>query len=103
MGQWADRGLFDEDEDSWGRAFEQALTGTLAAGGRFHFSLDGLDIAEALQGDPEVWVFGHTAWELRQIVRRSEWFGNTLFYLDGKLLTPQDVSALGIAPHKETA
>jgi hypothetical protein len=103
MGQWAERGLYDEDEveGSWGRAFELALTRTLAAGGRFRFSLDGLDITDALQGDPEVWVHGHTAWELRQIVRRPEWFGNTLFYLDGKPLTPEDLLALGVGLHEE--
>jgi hypothetical protein len=101
MGQWTERGLYDEDEidESWGRAFELALTRTLVAGGRFHFNLTGLDIADALQGDPAVWVHGHTAWELRQIVRNPTWFANTLFYLDGQLLTPEAVLALGIALH----
>ncbi len=104
MGQWVERGLYDEEEieGSWGRAFELALTRTLAAGGRFHFNLTGLDIFDAMKGDPAVWVFGHTAWELRQIVRNSEWFNNTLFYLDGKVLTPEATLALGIAPHNET-
>jgi hypothetical protein len=99
MGQWIERGLYDDDEidGSWGRAFELALTRTLAAGGRFHFNLSGLDIADALQGDAAVWVYGHTAWELRQIVRNTAWFENTLFYLDGKPLTPEAVLALGIA------
>jgi hypothetical protein len=49
MGQWVEQGLRDEDEDSWGRAFQQALSLTLARGGRFHFDLTGLDIAEALR------------------------------------------------------
>ena len=94
-------GLYDEDEvdGSWGRAFELTLTRTLDAGGRFHFNLTGLDIAVALQGDPFVWVHGYTAWELRQIVRNAAWFENTLFYIDGNLLTPQEVAALGIALH----
>jgi hypothetical protein len=65
MGQWVEHGLYEEDEieESWGRALELAVTRTLAAGGRIHFSLTGLDIADALQGDPDVWVHGHTAWE----------------------------------------
>ena len=88
MDQWKRLGFYDETEESWGRAFEQVLTKTLAADGRFHFNLTGLDIADALNGDPEIWVDGHTAWELRQIVRNHEWFGNTLFYLDGDSLTP---------------
>ena len=96
MGQWLEHGLYDEGEESWGRAFEQTLTKTLASGGRFHFNLSGLDIAEALAGDPEVWVHGYTAWELRRIVRNRDWFVNTLFYLNGQLLSSQDVLALGI-------
>ena len=103
MGQWSERGLYDEEEieGSWGRAFELALTRTLAVGGRFHFNLTGLDIPDALQGDPAVWVHGHTAWELRQIVRNPAWFDNTLFYLENKLLIAEEVRALGIAPHKD--
>jgi hypothetical protein len=103
MSQWVERGLYDEEEieGSWGQAFELALTRTLAAGGRFHFNLDGLDIADALVGDPQVWVHGHTAWELRQIVRNRAWFDNTLFYRDGKLLTPEEVLARGIVIHSE--
>jgi hypothetical protein len=99
MDQWKDLGFYDETEESWGRAFEKVLTKTLAVGGRFHFNLTGLDVAEALKGDPEIWVDGHTAWELRQIVRNHQWFGNTLFYLDGSLLTPEQVKSLGIEPH----
>jgi hypothetical protein len=63
MAQWKKLGLYDEEEESWGHAFEQALTKTLAVGGRFHFNLTGLNIADALNGDPEIWVHGHTAWE----------------------------------------
>jgi hypothetical protein len=97
MGQWVEQGLRDEDEDSRGRAFQQTLTLTLAKGGRFHFDLTSLDIPEALHGDPEWWVDRYTAWELQQIVRNHAWFGNTLFYLNGKLLTPDEVAAIGIA------
>jgi hypothetical protein len=102
MGQWAEHSLYDEDEieGSWGRAFELVLTRTLATGGRFHFNLAGLDISDAMQGDPAVGVYGHTAWELRQIVRNSAWFNNTLFYLNGEVLTPEAMLALGIAPHQ---
>jgi hypothetical protein len=99
--QWKELGFYDEEEESWGRAFEQVLTKTLAAGGRFHFKLAGLDIAAALDGgpNPEEWVHGHTAWELRQIVRKYEWFANTLFYLNGIQLTPDQVTATGIELH----
>ena len=99
MDQWKKLGFYDETEESWGRAFEQVLTKTLALGGRFHFNLDGLDVADALKGDPEIWVDGHTAWELRRIVRNHEWFNNTLFYRGGNLLTSQQVKSLGIEPH----
>ncbi len=72
---------------------------TLAVGGRFHFSLAGLDIADALKGDPEIWVDRYTAWELQQIVRNHDWFDNTLFYFNGNLLTPEEVKAIGIEQH----
>jgi hypothetical protein len=101
MDQWIKLGFYDKTEESWGRAFEQVLTKTLAVGGRFHFNLTGLDIAGALKGDPEFWVDRYTAWELQQIVRNHEWFDNTLFYLDGNLLTQQGVRALGIEPHND--
>jgi hypothetical protein len=94
--QWKKLGLYAETEESWGRAFLEVLTKTLSAGGRFHFNLTGLDIVDALNGDPEIWVDGHTAWELRQIVRNPNWFRNTLFYLDGNLLTPDQVMEHGI-------
>ena len=102
MDQWVDLGLYDEEEESWGRAFEQVITKTIACGGRIHFNLVGLDITAALQGDPEVWVHGHTAWELRQIVRNSTWFANTLFYLDGMVLSADEVVAIGIATSKKS-
>jgi hypothetical protein len=98
MSEWTKHGLFDEDEDSWGRAFEQALTRTLACGGRFHFDLSGLNIAEALAGDPEIWVGRYTAWELQQIIRNSTWFSNTLFYLNGKQLLARELDSIGIPP-----
>ena len=98
--QWIERGFYDELEDSWGRAFGLVVSKTLAVGGRFHFNLTGLDIAAAIDGgpEPEKWVYGHTAWELRQIIGNHEWFANTLFYFNGKLLTSEQVAALGIEP-----
>ena len=78
MGQWKELGLYDENEDSWRRAFEQALNTTLAAGGRFHFNLTGLDIIGALAGDANWWVDRYTAWELQQIVRNGAWLQNTI-------------------------
>ena len=56
MSQWRDMELFDDDVEGWGQAFEQVVTRTLARGGRIHFNLTGLNIGEALGGDPDVWV-----------------------------------------------
>ncbi|MSU78460.1 MAG: hypothetical protein EXS16_10240 [Gemmataceae bacterium] len=99
MSQWRELGLYDETEESWGQAFKQTLAKTLALGGRFHFDLTGLDISVALNGDPDFWVDRYTAWELQQIVRNQDWLDNTLFYLNGRLLTPEGVKALGIELH----
>ena len=98
VGEWADQGLFDVDkvEGSWRKAFEQSLTRSINSGGRFYFNLTDLDIAEALNGDPEWWVGRYTAWELQQIVRNASWFANTVFYLDGELLSSEKVKELGI-------
>ncbi len=99
VAQWLKLGLYDKSEESWARAFEQVLTKTLAGGGRFHFNLTGLDIADALNGDPSWWVDRYTAWELQQIVRNQAWFDNTLFYLGGNLLSMEQVKSRGIEPH----
>ncbi|MGH7137407.1 MAG: hypothetical protein ACREHD_16815 [Pirellulales bacterium] len=53
MSEWADLGLFDEGVEGWGEAFEQVMARTIAAGCHVHFELNGLDIADALAGDPE--------------------------------------------------
>src|SRR5438128_197734 len=103
MSQWLALGLYDEDVEGWGQAFEQALSRTLVAGGRFHFNLTGLDIADALKGDPSRWVDRHTAWELQQVVGREDWFANTIFYLDGSVLTLEQLAEHGIRPPVKSA
>jgi hypothetical protein len=100
MSQWLDLGLYDDDVEGWGEAFFQAVTRTLSVGGRIHFCLDGLDIAEALNGDPNIWSDRYTAWELQQIVRNLEWFESTHFYLNGELLNSERLVDIGIAPHQ---
>jgi hypothetical protein len=96
MAQWRDMELFDEDVEGWGQAFEQVVTRTLARGGRIHFNLTGMNIGEALRGDPDVWVGRYTAWELQQIVRNRDWIASTVFYCDGVVLTAKEAAALGI-------
>ncbi len=76
MSRWRELGLYDEDVEGWGHAFQQAVERTLSAGGKIHFNLTGLDIAEALAGDPGCWVGRYTAWELQQIVGNGQWFQN---------------------------
>ena len=70
----------------------------LRLGGRIHFNLDGVDIAEALAGDPDVFVGRYTAYELQQIVGNAEWFDNTTFYRDSQRLTIADLKDIGITP-----
>lgn len=96
MTRWAELGLFDEGVEGWGDAFDQVMTRTIAAGFRVHFELRGLDIDDALRGDPQEWVGRYTAWELQQIVARHDWFSATSFYLDGRLLGIEELESLGI-------
>ncbi|HEX4143930.1 MAG TPA: hypothetical protein VHY91_10380 [Pirellulales bacterium] len=98
MSQWRELGLYDEDVEGWGQAFEQAMERTLGAGGRVHFNLTGIDIADALGGDPSYWVDRHAAWELQQIVAKRSWFDSTIFYLDGRQLTPDELARVGVVP-----
>ena len=100
MRQWKDLGLYDEDEESWQRAFEQTLNKTIAAGGRIHFNLTGLDIAVALAGNPNLWLERWTAWELQQIVRNADWFRNTIFYRDGAMLSSEEAANQGVIMHE---
>ena len=96
MAQWREMELYDEDVEGWGQAFEQVVTRTLARGGRIHFNLTGMNIDEALRGDPDLWVGRYTAWELQQIARKRDWIARTIFYRDGVMLTAKEAAALGI-------
>jgi hypothetical protein len=96
MWEWLDLGLFDEGVEGWGEAFDQVMTRTIATGCHIHFELNGLDLADALRGDPSQWVGRYTAWELQQIVARQEWFSATYFYVRGRLLDIDQLKDLGI-------
>src|SRR5438552_1421101 len=96
MGQWLELGLFDEGLEGWGQAFEQAVTRTLAAGGRIHFNLTGLDVGDALAGDPDLFAGRYTAYELQQIVRHRKWLEQTIFYHDGRVLAGEALISLGL-------
>lgn len=101
MSEWAALGLYDEDVEGWGEAFEQVMTRTIADGGSIHFELSGLDIDDALRGNPSEWVGRYTTWELQQIVSRQDWFSATSFYLRRQLLEQDDLERLGIRPFGE--
>jgi hypothetical protein len=60
---------------------------TLQRGGRIPFNRTGIDIQDALAGDPSIWVGRSTAWELQQVVLRLELFDVTYFYFNGKRLS----------------
>jgi hypothetical protein len=91
--QWQALGLYDSGLKGWGQAFRQALSRT---SGRIHFNLDGVNVPNALAGDPNTWVGRYTAWELQQIVGNPTWFSRTTFYLNGEALTLTQLAELGI-------
>jgi hypothetical protein len=97
MGEWSDLGFYEEGEFAgWGAAFYRVLEVTRARVGRIHFNLTGLDIRDALAGDPETWVGRYTAWELQQIVLRQDLFDMTDFYLNGRRITRDETEQFGI-------
>lgn len=98
MSQWRDLGLFDDDVEGWGQAFAQVTSRTIAAGGHIHFDLTGMDIADALRGDPDEFVGRYTAWELQQVVRYNDLYKHTTFYLNDEVLDARRLGELGIAP-----
>jgi hypothetical protein len=95
MSQWAELGLY-EDVEGWGPAFHQVVLNTLRVGGRIHFNLNDVNIAEALAGNPEEYVGRYTSYELQQILLDRAWFNSTVFYIDGTPLTPEQLAAVGI-------
>ena len=100
MQQWRALGLYNPlTVSGWGEAFFQVVNNTLAAGGKVHFNLDGVDVVEALAGDPNEFVGRYTEFELQQIILNADWFKNTRFYLDGKVLTIEQLEAIGIIAH----
>lgn len=98
---WDIVGLYNTTKNyGWGRVFYDSLFSCIANGGKINFNLDGLDIAKALN-DPDymTWVGRYTAWELQQIVRNPVFLDNTVFYLGGRILSKEEVLALGIKPY----
>jgi len=97
MKQWPELGLYDPDAVSgWGEAFAQVMKATVAAGGVVHFNLTGVDVTEALAGNPDLFVGRYTEFELQQIKLNPDWLRITKFYLDGRVLTDAELVALGI-------
>jgi hypothetical protein len=96
--QWDKLGLYSSSvpAERFDIAFEQVMNRTVATGGRVHFNLTGLDVADALAGNPAERVGRYTAWELQQISGNAAWLKNTIFYQNGKELTQTAVKALGI-------
>jgi hypothetical protein len=89
-------GLHDAPAGRFDIAFEQSLNNVVARGGRIKFNLNSLDVPSALASDPAVRVGRYTEWELQQIVRNGAWFGATDFYLNGRLLSAEELRRLGI-------
>jgi hypothetical protein len=97
MDEWTELGFYEVGEfEGWGGAFYRVLEIVQQRGGKIHFNLTGLDINDALAGDSAIWVGRYTAWELQQIVLRTELFDITYFYLDGIRLTADEARKLGI-------
>jgi hypothetical protein len=95
-------GVFDPAAGGWGSAFVKWMNKTIGGGKKAHFELEGVNINDALTGNPAKWITDagtrYTEWELQTIMRRPDFFKNTEFYLKGKKLTPAEVEGLGIKP-----
>lgn len=104
MHEWRRLGLYDPTTVAgWGEAFNQVVNKTIADGGKIHFNLDDVDVPEALRGDPDEFVGRYTEFELQQVTLNYEWFVNTIFYLNGQVLSAESLAKLGItAPSDET-
>jgi hypothetical protein len=103
MDEWVDLGYYEEgDFEGWGGAFDRVMELTQQRGGTIHFNLTGVDIQDALAGDPSYWVGRYTAWELQQIVLRPALFAITKFYLNGSNLAIEDLERLGLVRPRES-
>lgn len=92
-------GIYNPDNpmDVFPVVFGRFINLTIARGGKVRFNLDGVDVPTALNGNHTAFVGRYTAWELQHI-RRPGWFEHTVFYRNGRALTPEEVQALGIQP-----
>lgn len=71
------------------------MTRTIAGGGKVRFNLQGVNVSEALAGDPNMWVGRYTAWELQQVVSNPSYRAATTFYNTGHL-SAAEKAALGL-------
>ena len=81
----------------------QGMKNAIDNGGKVHFDLSKMDnISGSVLGKPRTGSsnLSTTEFELRSIVLNPEFFKNTKFYKDGKLLTPEQVQELGITLQK---
>ena len=93
---WKALGLYDSNVRGWGEAFHQAMGRTIAGGGKVHFELADLNVAEALAGDSSMWVGRYTAWELQQVVANPAYRAATTFYMKGVEMKAGALKALGL-------
>ena len=72
----------------------QSIASALSKGGKIHFELSGVDkIKDVVSGKLSR---GYTDFELRTIVKDSNALKNTNFYMDGKKLTQEALTEMGI-------
>jgi hypothetical protein len=88
-------GLYDGGLSGWGEAFKQALTRTIASGGKVRFSLQGVNVTEAPAGDSEMWVGRSASWELQQVLANPSYRAATTFY-NTESPTAAERTALGL-------
>jgi RHS repeat-associated protein len=99
--EWANLGIYNPSHfEGWGGAFKFVTDKVLSTKGTIHFELHGLNISDALAGDPNIWVGRYTAWELQQVTNSTRLFNNTIFYLHGVRQTAKQLAELGIKAPK---
>ena len=105
VSQWKNLGLYGDDVASFPEAFNQTTNKVISNGGKIHFNLDNLNLAEAMAApnDPIMLYMdraaggvGYTEWELQQIIRSEELWNATTFYQNLQPLTKEEAAAKGI-------
>jgi hypothetical protein len=82
--------------EGWGAAFKYVTDKVMATKGSIHFELSGLNIGEALSGNPSIFVGRYTSYELQQIIANPKLFSNTTFYMNVVEQTAEQLAKLGI-------